>query len=70
MTYYDYLDLTNQFKPEEFPVAGMNENGERVVIDRYDGEEAYFKVTTFQNNDWIRVNYYYQDGSVDEIYER
>lgn len=70
MGYHDYLDLTEEFKSEDFPVAGLNENGERVIIDRYDGDESYFKVTTYQNNDWIRINYFYKDGSVDEIYER
>lgn len=70
MGYHDYLDLTEEFKCEDFPVAGLNDSGERVVIDRYDGDESYFKVTTYQNNDWIRINYFYKDGSVDEIYER
>ena len=70
MGYHDYLDLTEEFKREDFPVVGLNENGERVVIDRYDGDESYFKVTTYQNNNWIRINYFYKDGSVDEIYER
>lgn len=70
MGYDDYLELTKKFDHEDFPVAGFNENGERVIIDRYDGERKYFKVTTFQDNNWIRMNYYYQDGSFDEIYEK
>ena len=39
MGYHDYLDLTEEFKCEDFPVAGLNDSGERVVIDRYDGDE-------------------------------
>lgn len=70
MTYYDYLELTKRFDYEDFPVAGFNENAERVIIDRNDGEDKYFKVTTFQNNNWIRVNYYHQDGTTEEIYEK
>ena len=33
-------------------------------------EEKYFKITTFQHNDWIRITYVYQGGTVEEIYER
>ena len=40
------------------------------MIERYDGDEPYFKVTTFQDNGWIRINYFYKGGNVDEIYER
>lgn len=68
MTYYDYLDLTKEC--ENFPVVGTNEYGENVMIERYDGDEPYFKVTTFQSNEWIRINYFYKSGNVDEIYER
>ena len=68
MTYGDYEELTKEIK--EFPVVGANENGEHVMIDHYDGDEPYFKVTTFQNNDWIRILYVYKNGNMDEIYER
>lgn len=68
MTYYDYLDLTKDIYG--FPVAGTNEYGENVMIEHYDGDEPYFKVTTFQSNEWIRINYFYKGGNVDEIYER
>lgn len=70
MGYYDYLDLTKEFNLEDFPIAGKNENGENVMIEHYDGDDPYFKVTTFQNNNWVRINYYYEDGSTEEIYER
>lgn len=68
MTYYDYLYLTKEYK--DFPVAGTNEYGENVMIEHYDGDWPYFKVTTFQSNDWVRINYFYQNGDVDEIYEK
>lgn len=68
MTYYDYLDLTKEFS--SFPIAGKNENGENVMIEHYDGDEPYFKVTTFQNNGWTRINCYHKDGSIEEIYEK
>lgn len=70
MDYYDYLNLTKKFKCENFPVAGINEDGENVMIEHYDENEPYFKVTTFQHNSWARINYYYEDGSTEEIYEK
>ena len=68
MTYEDYEELTKEIKG--FPVAGTNENGECVMIDHYGGDEPYFKVTTFQNNDWIRILHVYKNGNIDEIYEK
>ena len=68
MTYHELFDITKKFSGSI--VAGTNENGERVVIEHYRGDEPYFKVTTFQNNNWTRINYYYKDGSTEEIYER
>lgn len=71
MTYMDYEEITKDFSLSDYPLGGINENGEHLIIDRYDGEdEKYFKVTTFQDNDWIRINYYYKGGRVEEIYER
>ena len=47
--------------------AGRNEHGENVIIE--DGEKV--KVTmTYQSNGWIRVTYEYDDGTVEETYER
>ena len=48
-------------------MAGKNEHGENVIV--IDGEKV--KVTkTLQDNGWIRVTYEYQDGTVEETYER
>jgi hypothetical protein len=68
MSYDECLELTRDF--ESFPVAGVNENGENVMVEHYGGDDPYFKVTTFQNNGWARINNYYKDGSMEEIYEK
>lgn len=68
MTYYDYFNALSEVK--NFPVVGANEWGEHVMIEYCDGEDPYFKVTTFQNNDWVRIIYVYKSGNFEEIYER
>lgn len=68
MTYYDYLDLTKDFK--NFPIAGVNKCGEHVIITHRNGDDPYFQVSTLQTNGWIRINNYYKDGSTDEIYKK
>ena len=70
MGYYDYLDLIKEFNCEDFPVAGVNEDGEHAIIEHYNGDDPYFKITTLQHNGWTRINYYYEDGSREELYER
>ena len=46
---------------------GKNGDGENVIVEWY-GE--YILTTTFQHNDWVRLNYYYEDGTVEEMFER
>lgn len=44
---------------------GKNTKGEEVRISVFDD---HIFVVTEQNNGWIRENYYYRDGSVEEIF--
>ena len=68
MRYNDYINLIS--KVENFPVVGTNEWGENVMIEHYNGEDPYFKITTFQNNSWTRIIYLYQNGNFEEHYEK
>jgi len=48
-------------------MAGKNEHGENVIV--INGEKV--NVTkTLQDNGWTRVTYEYQDGTIEETYER
>lgn len=72
--YFDICYSTLKKKNEEygFPVTGENEDGETLVfmaITSDDGE-LLFRVTTFQHNNWARVNIYWPDGTVEETYEK
>lgn len=49
------------------PLAAINEDGEDVIIER--GVDFY-RLTTMQKNNWLRINTYYADGTADETYSR
>lgn len=68
MTYQELAEMT---KDKTFPLTGENDANERVIVTKgHNGDLGYYKVSTFQKNDWIRVNCYYEDGTVDETYEK
>lgn len=51
--------------------TAINDNGESVVISTEPFEGSYcYRLDTCQHNGWIRTNYYYEDGSIDELFER
>ena len=52
-------------------MGGTNAEGEAVIIEAgcLDGVR-FFHVTTSQNNDWVRHNYYYENGDSEELFEK
>lgn len=46
---------------------GRNGSDENVIVERYDD---HILTTTFQRNGWVRSNHYYEDGTVEELFER
>lgn len=67
----DYKKLEEITKDKTLPLTAENEDKERVVIEKlHNGDMKYYQLSTFQNNDWVRVNRYYEDGSFDETYEK
>jgi len=67
----DFKELQKITEGRQLPCGGTNEAGEPVVIEAgvNDGVR-YFCTTVAQNNNWCRINYYYEDGSYDETYKR
>ena len=47
--------------------ATVDENNNNVTLEV---AKDYLKLTTYQDNGWSRINHYYLDGTVDEMYER
>ncbi len=67
----NYQEIEEKTKGKTLPFVAENEDKERVVIEkRNSGGRSYYKLSTFQSNDWVRINRYYEDGSFDETYER
>ena len=61
------------FSESDLPLLGKNEDGESVIVSAitniFDGSTA-FKLETAQDNGWMRINIFYQDGTSEELYER
>lgn len=56
---------------KSLPLHGENENGESIVIEAGRNEVGeFYEVTTVQNNNWLRINTYYKDGTVEERYDK
>lgn len=68
-----YKEIKKQVKKfgGELPLTARNNNDENVIIEegREDGVH-YYKLTTAQNNDWLRINHYYEDGTVTETFDK
>lgn len=69
-SYYQYLKRITDGK--ELPLMGVNEDGEVVCVSvsQFTDEGAVFKVESLQKNDWLRINHYHQDGTVEETYKK
>lgn len=53
------------------PLSATNEYGNNVIVSSGGGDGGHFyRLDTLQDNGWIRVNEYYEDGTITEIYER
>lgn len=67
-----YNEIKEKLKKDGFdcPCNGTDNDGNMIIISEgsCDGNH-YYEVHTVQKNNWIRVNCYYEDGSVDETFE-
>lgn len=66
----DFRKLLEDFyndKSEPGMFTTTNENGETVILEITPG---FLKTLTYQNNDWIRINIYHKDRTVEETYEK
>lgn len=69
-SYKDIKNFTNECK---LPFDGVNDNDESILISSgidNESNEKYYKVKTKQNNGWIRTNIYWEDGTIEELYEK
>lgn len=65
-----YEELLDRTKNVDLP-ALCTINEETAIVTRgVDDCGKYFKVDTAQNNGWLRINHYYEDGTITETFER
>lgn len=60
-------ELCRDWLAYPMPLAGTNEDGEDTLMEVCEG---FILVRTFQSNGWVRKDYYYTDGVVEELFER
>ena len=52
------------------PCAGTNSDGEDVIVEHGKDEGGkFFSIATFQKNNWVRVNTYYESGDQTESFD-
>ena len=61
------LKLMDEYGDSENAFDGENETGERISISILPDQIV---VTTFQTNNWNRINTYHRDGTTEETFDR
>lgn len=74
MQYYeDFVDLLKQNGKtiSNLPLMGKNQDGEDVILSFHKTADGkYFKTETIQNNNWIKISIYWEDGTYEEMYDK
>lgn len=70
MTYAELKKLTSG---KEMPLSAENEEGENVIIVGGYSEDAqmyFYEVRTYQHNHWTRINIFWEDGTIEELFDK
>lgn len=73
MTYKEIDKKVKDFG-KGMPISATNEDGEDVIIEG--GREPknnnlrFYQLTTVQKNGWLRINVYWEDGTIEEWFDR
>ena len=62
-----FAQLQRITEGRHFPIAGQNNDGENIIIAKGNG---FYKLTTAQHNGWNRIELIYENGTIEEHYER
>lgn len=66
-----FKELEKMTAGKTFPLSAENVDGEPVVIEcGKDNDLRFFKLSTAQTNNWLRVNYIWEDGTTEELFEK
>lgn len=65
-----YEKLTRLFNNSDLPALGTID-GDAVIVSKGKDEAGnFYRTETAQKNGWLRINQYYEDGTITETYER
>ena len=65
----NYSNLARFTEGADLPATAVNDKGENVIVTTESSDLGIcYRLDTYQNNGWIRINRYYKDGSWDEEY--
>lgn len=62
----DIIRITELYGDSEFPFFGENQNGEDIAVSVLRDRVV---VNTEQSNGFVRVNTYWTDGTIEEIFD-
>lgn len=61
------IELVKHHKDFPMPLSGKNDEGEIISVEIC---EDKIIVRTYQKNDWCRTNIYWNDCTIEELYEK
>ena len=65
-----YEELATEAVTLDCVVIGDNQDGEPVLLYPISKRGDVVRVDTFQDNGWIRSNYFHEDGTVEEMFRK
>lgn len=65
-----YKQFERDLKNKKLPIAGTINGDTSIVSKGKDEAGSFYQTRTAQKNGWIRVNTYYEDGTVTETFEK
>jgi len=66
-----YERIRNLVCDRNLPVGGVTASGEYIIIEQGQDEAgAFYRITTLQDNEWLRINTLYANGDSIETYRR
>lgn len=75
MMYNDFLKLIEEggYTIKDLPLTAENDAGELVILSvvGFDNDDnPIWRTETLQENEYVRINIYHPDGTVEEMYEK
>jgi len=68
---FDRMMLEKGYTLGDLPLSGEDAEGNDVILSAASSDGGIvWTVHTYQENGWVRINNYYPDGTIDELFDR